>query len=87
MTLLAALSASTPETKIIQGSLDSSVDWTFSFYRDASQGSDTTIILKNMANGSRTCIRHTDIPDMTFDEFKDVANRISDQTAVYHFEV
>ncbi|EPE02944.1 pfkb family kinase [Ophiostoma piceae UAMH 11346] len=48
-------------------------------------------IIRSAATGSRTIVNHNDLPDMTFDEFKDVVARLRDSThdgddEWWHFE-
>ena len=94
LTLLAALPAEDSwETKFIQesvtnvGFLGSSVDFSHAFYRESVQNAPSSFQIRNAAAGTRTGVRYNGVEDMSLEEFKEAADRISNEIRLYHFEV
>ncbi|KAG8530232.1 uncharacterized protein KY384_004732 [Bacidia gigantensis] len=87
LTLLAALpSANSSETKRIQDSLGSAVNFEHCFFREQTDDAPFSWIIKNSATGSRTAVGYNTVRDMTLEEFKDAADRNASISPLYHFE-
>jgi ketohexokinase len=67
------------------------VDFSHCIYREESREAASSYIIRSEENGSRTIVNYNGLPEMTFDEFKDVANAVKETGAGeedwWHFEV
>lgn len=85
---------SSPAVQLIQDSLGPEVSLATCIYRDAHIDAASSYIIKNVASGSRTIISHSDLPEMTCDEFVRVVGSFHRSRGIvrgeemwYHFEV
>ena len=62
------------------------VDFTRCIFRAGRSEPASSYIIGSEATGSRTLVNYNDLPEMTIDEFKDVASDVGDD-AWFHFEV
>ncbi|KAI2641855.1 Ribokinase-like protein [Hypomontagnella submonticulosa] len=61
------------------------VDFTKCIFRAGHSEPASSYIIRSEATGSRTLVNYNDLPEMTIDEFKDVAGDVGDD-AWFHFE-
>lgn len=78
--LIACLPAhDAPATAMIGGSFGrSSPNLDLCIYRPGCTAPASSYILRSAATGSRTIVNHSDLPEMTADEFREVADRFFD---------
>ena len=74
-------------SETIQSSLGSFVDLTHCLYRPESNEPASSYIIKSRAKDTRTIVNYNNLSEMSFDEFKVAADRISDDAVWYHYEV
>jgi len=80
-------SKSSLATQQIKSSLDPSIDLSHCLYREQCAEAPSSYITRSLATGSRTIVNYNDLPEMTTNEFRSMADEISDEASMYHFEV
>jgi len=71
----------------IRQSLGSKVSTATFLYREGYSEPASSYIIKNLENASRTIINYNDLPEMTCDEFVQIADSLASEAIWYHFEV
>lgn len=79
-------SRSSPSVEEIKASLPN-VDLSRCFYREESFEPASSYIIKSLATSSRTIVNYNELREMTFDEFRSLADDLGDEAMWYHFEV
>ncbi|KAL4726080.1 hypothetical protein ACLX1H_006757 [Fusarium chlamydosporum] len=65
----------------------SKIDFSHCIYRDKSTEAASSYIIRSEASGSRTLVNYNDLPEMTEDEFGNIARSFgADQETWWHFE-
>jgi ketohexokinase len=86
--LLAVLPAkSSLANQQIRSSLNASIDLSHCLYREQCTEAPSSYIIKSLATDSRTIVSYNSLPEMTANEFRSVAAKMSDGVSMYHFEV
>lgn len=55
-------------------------------YREGSEDAASSYIIRSAESDSRTIVNYNDLPEMTFEEFREIADRIASDASLYHFE-
>ena len=71
----------------IRKSLGSKVSTATCVYREGYSEPASSYIIKNLKNASRTIINYNALPEMTCDEFVQIADSLGSDATWYHFEV
>ena len=56
-------------------------------YRDEFNEPASSYIIKSQESGSRTIVNYNELPEMTVDEFKKIADELGPRSTWFHFEV
>lgn len=75
-----------PSIEEIQESLPK-VDLSRCFYREGLVEPASSYVIKSLATSSRTIVNYNELPEMTFDEFRLLADELGVDATWYHFEV
>lgn len=56
-------------------------------YREQFQEPASSYIIKSQSTGSRTIVNYNELPEMTIEEFTQIADKLGPQATWFHFEV
>lgn len=56
-------------------------------YREQFEEPASSYIIKSQSTGSRTIVNYNELPEMTVEEFKAIADQLDPQVKWFHFEV
>ena len=76
-----------PGTHEIHASLGQGVDTSYCIYREDRLEPASSYIIRSEATSSRTIVNYNELPEMSFSEFRRVADAFADEECWYHFEV
>ncbi|KAJ4250507.1 hypothetical protein NW762_011761 [Fusarium torreyae] len=83
-------SASSSATRRVVSSFgsQSNIDFSHCIYREVSTEAASSYIIRSEESGSRTLVNYNDLPEMTEEEFGNIARSFEpDQETWWHFEV
>lgn len=55
-------------------------------HRERNDDAASSYIIRSKESDSRTIVNYNDLPEMTFDEFREIADSIASDASLYHFE-
>ena len=73
-------------TKQVEESFTSGVDLQHCLCREAFGEPASSYIIRSRSSGSRTIVNYNDLPEMTAEEFFQIANNIDPKSSWFHFE-
>jgi ketohexokinase len=71
----------------IQNAFEPRVSLRHCIYREDFEEPASSYIIKSQSSGSRTIVNYNELPEMTLEEFVQIADSLNDEVAWYHFEV
>lgn len=87
LTLCAVLPAhESLSTRQIKSSLGKGIDLTHCIHREGYREAASSYVIRSQSTGTRTLINYNNLPEMTYDEFVAVADRLADVIEWCHFE-
>ncbi|QMW38106.1 hypothetical protein G4B11_001342 [Aspergillus flavus] len=87
LNLIAVLPAkSSIATQQIQSAFEPRVQLTHCIYREQYSEPASSYIFKSQSSGSRTIVNYNELPEMTVEEFKRIADDLGSKATWFHFE-
>ena len=88
LNLIAVLPAkSSIASQQIQSAFEPRVQLAHCIYREQYAEPASSYIIKSQSSGSRTIVNYNELPEMTVDEFKRIADDLGPKATWFHFEV
>ena len=85
VTILPARSSTASQQ--VRAAFEPRVSLGHSIYRESFREPASSYIIKSLQSGSRTIVNYNELPEMTVDEFKGIANSLAEAGSWFHFEV
>ncbi|RDW70738.1 ketohexokinase [Aspergillus mulundensis] len=73
-------------SKQIRNAFEPQVSLSHCIHREEFQEPASSYIIKSQASGSRTIVNYNELPEMTLEEFVQIADRLGTEIGWYHFE-
>ncbi|KAB8067538.1 pfkB family kinase [Aspergillus leporis] len=70
----------------IQSAFEPRVQLNLCIYREQYDEPASSYIIKSQSSGSRTIVNYNELPEMTLEEFKKIADELGSKAAWFHFE-
>ena len=88
LNLIAVLPAkSSIASQQIQSAFEPGVQLSHCIYREQYEEPASSYIIKSQSSGSRTIVNYNELPEMTVEEFKRIADDLGSKATWFHFEV
>lgn len=71
----------------VQAEFEPRVQLGHCIYREQFNEPASSYIIKSQAAGSRTIVNYNELPEMTVEEFRKIADGLGSQATWFHFEV